>query len=356
MPLDGHGHLVKQGWSGKGTGLRHGAISKPITVVQKKTLAGIGKDRDEAFPFWDHVFQAAAVSIQLKLHKDSDDESNTDSDNESGDQTPGMDLKRTATGIISNRRPLSGTPALSGATTPADSSSSSGSSFPQLSLMATAKQQAARRMLYASFYRGPVVSGEDLDEAEESSTSPEAGPSTTIPSTSLEKEPTKGRKKRKADDDEDGEKQERKRRRREAKEEQNLKSKSKGKEQAVDGPDEDASHHESADRAARAERKAEKAERKRQRAEKLARKEERRQKRAERKASSQEKAEGDDRNDTSIGTVVTISVGTDGTADTPETARSPPKREKKAKREKKGLSDVDASSEGKKGKKKAKKL
>lgn len=53
MPLDGHGHLVKQGWSGKGTGLRNGAIAKPITVIQKKTLAGIGKDRDEAFPFWD---------------------------------------------------------------------------------------------------------------------------------------------------------------------------------------------------------------------------------------------------------------------------------------------------------------
>lgn len=53
MPLDGHAHLVAQGWSGKGNGLRHGAITKPVTVVQKKTLAGIGKDRDEAFPFWD---------------------------------------------------------------------------------------------------------------------------------------------------------------------------------------------------------------------------------------------------------------------------------------------------------------
>ena len=53
MPLDGHAHLVSQGWSGKGTGLRQGAISKPITITQKKTLAGIGKDRDDAFPFWD---------------------------------------------------------------------------------------------------------------------------------------------------------------------------------------------------------------------------------------------------------------------------------------------------------------
>ncbi|KAJ2966833.1 hypothetical protein NUW54_g13691 [Trametes sanguinea] len=84
MPLDGHTHLVKQGWSGKGTGLRNGAIAKPITVTQKKTLAGIGKDRDEAFPFWDHVFQAASVSIQVKLHKDSDEESNADSDSDEG--------------------------------------------------------------------------------------------------------------------------------------------------------------------------------------------------------------------------------------------------------------------------------
>ncbi len=53
MPLDGHAHLVRQGWSGKGSGLRHGAIAKPVTIIQKKTLSGIGKDRDEAFPFWD---------------------------------------------------------------------------------------------------------------------------------------------------------------------------------------------------------------------------------------------------------------------------------------------------------------
>lgn len=53
MPIDGHAYLVKQGWGGKGTGLRHGAIARPVTVTQKKTLSGVGKDRDEAFPFWD---------------------------------------------------------------------------------------------------------------------------------------------------------------------------------------------------------------------------------------------------------------------------------------------------------------
>jgi len=53
MPLDGHAFLVNQGWSGTGTGLREGAISRPIAASQKKNLSGIGKDRDEAFPFWD---------------------------------------------------------------------------------------------------------------------------------------------------------------------------------------------------------------------------------------------------------------------------------------------------------------
>ena len=53
MPLDGHSFLVSQGWSGKGSGLRQGAIAKPLAIPQKKNLSGLGKDRDEAFPFWD---------------------------------------------------------------------------------------------------------------------------------------------------------------------------------------------------------------------------------------------------------------------------------------------------------------
>ena len=53
MPLDGHSYLVKQGWTGKGNGLRHGSISRPLAIPQKRNLAGLGKDRDEAFPFWD---------------------------------------------------------------------------------------------------------------------------------------------------------------------------------------------------------------------------------------------------------------------------------------------------------------
>jgi hypothetical protein len=53
MPLDGHSYLASYGWSGKGTGLRSGAIDKPLAIPPKRNLSGVGKDRDEAFPFWD---------------------------------------------------------------------------------------------------------------------------------------------------------------------------------------------------------------------------------------------------------------------------------------------------------------
>ncbi|KZT73932.1 hypothetical protein DAEQUDRAFT_754307 [Daedalea quercina L-15889] len=169
MPIDGHAYLVQQGWGGKGTGLRHGAISRPVTIAQKKTLAGVGKDRDEAFPFWDHVFEAAAMSIQVKVSKD-DDDSNSETN-----LTPAVELQRTKTGIISNRRPKTGTPALSGATTPESQMSGSGSSTPRVSVMAVAKQEAARRMLYANFFRGPVL-GPSNDEA----TPPESPPASVV--------------------------------------------------------------------------------------------------------------------------------------------------------------------------------
>lgn len=74
MPMDTAEYLTSQGWKGKGTGkwsfsgfgcptssspvtpwpaLKHGHVTRPLAVVQKKTLGGVGKDRDEAVPFWD---------------------------------------------------------------------------------------------------------------------------------------------------------------------------------------------------------------------------------------------------------------------------------------------------------------
>ena len=96
MPLNGHSYLVSQGWSGTGTGLRQGAISRPLAMPQKKNLAGLGKDRDEAFPFWDQLsifqnieypvrdilseipilsslFTAAATAILIKISSEDSD-------------------------------------------------------------------------------------------------------------------------------------------------------------------------------------------------------------------------------------------------------------------------------------------
>ncbi|KAF8908890.1 hypothetical protein CPB84DRAFT_1703262 [Gymnopilus junonius] len=158
MPLDGHSYLVAQGWSGKGTGLRQGAISRPLAIPQKRTLAGVGKDRDEAFPFWDHLFSAAAKSIQVKCL--SDDEEEGDSASTSSNPT----LKRTSTGILSTRRPLDGTPADSDCTTPNEVESDSQTS--RLSLIAQAKRDAAKRGLYSRFFRGPVHGPETIAEEE----------------------------------------------------------------------------------------------------------------------------------------------------------------------------------------------
>ncbi|KAF9483452.1 hypothetical protein BDN70DRAFT_873728 [Pholiota conissans] len=154
MPLDGHSYLVSQGWGGKGTGLREGAISRPIAISQKKNLAGLGKDRDEAFPFWDHLFSAAAKSIVVKCLSDDEDASESSSSNE-------VAITRTSTGILSNRRPLEGTPATSGSSTPNTSSTNS-----SLSLIAIAKRDAARRGLYSRFFKGPVLGPESIAEEE----------------------------------------------------------------------------------------------------------------------------------------------------------------------------------------------
>jgi hypothetical protein len=59
-------------------------------------------------------------------------------------------FKRTPTGILSNRRPVGGTTANSGATTPDPET-------PRLSLLGNAKREAAKRGLYSRFFRGPVL-------------------------------------------------------------------------------------------------------------------------------------------------------------------------------------------------------
>ncbi|EKM79463.1 hypothetical protein AGABI1DRAFT_128615 [Agaricus bisporus var. burnettii JB137-S8] len=194
MPLDGHSYLVSQGWSGHGTGLRQDSIIRPLAIPQKRTLAGLGKDRDEAFPFWDQfsllplsrcfinpvtnlcienlksVFSIAAKSIQVKLYKDDEDDSETE------DTPIQSSLELTTTGIISNKPPKLGLSATATATT-TSSSSNSGINTPAITttiipnslassssnLLVAAKKESAKRILYSRFFRGPVL-GPDSDE------------------------------------------------------------------------------------------------------------------------------------------------------------------------------------------------
>ncbi|KAH7885309.1 hypothetical protein F5I97DRAFT_1884406 [Phlebopus sp. FC_14] len=151
MPLDkqsyGQSYLASYGWSGKGTGLRHGAIERPLAIPPKKNLGGLGKDRDEAFPFWDHLFAAASKAITIKVTSDEEDDPS---------EVTTVNFNRTTTGIISNRRPVTGTPASvppSGTATPDSDPPFAG----PLSLIGTAKREAAKRGLYSRFFRGPVL-------------------------------------------------------------------------------------------------------------------------------------------------------------------------------------------------------
>jgi nucleolar protein TMA23 len=69
-------------------------------------------------------------------------------------QSCSQTLSRTETGILSNRRPVEGTPATSDPSTP---SADSDSSKTRVNLLATAKRQAAKKSLYSRFFKGPVL-------------------------------------------------------------------------------------------------------------------------------------------------------------------------------------------------------
>ncbi|KAF7314343.1 hypothetical protein MKEN_00906900 [Mycena kentingensis (nom. inval.)] len=214
MPLDTHSYLVGQGWSGSGTGLREGAISRPLAIPQKKTLAGLGKDRDDAFPFWDHLFSAASKSIQIKISTSDD----SDAETSDADATP---LIRTSTGILSNRRPVKSAFADdgSGATTPETDAA------PRFNLLVTAKREAARRGLYSRFLRGPVLGpGDKIPDAND--VEEESGPEKKGRKAEKEKA-KKGKEKETEETLEEESKEARRERRRLKREAKELKRKAK---------------------------------------------------------------------------------------------------------------------------------
>lgn len=93
--------------------------------------------------------------------------------------TPKPTLTRTSTGLISHKRPVLGTPASSGRSTPIPPSFDA--QLPRANLLAVAKRESARKGLYARFFRGPVLAPEILDETQEASF---PGLTASIPSSS----------------------------------------------------------------------------------------------------------------------------------------------------------------------------
>ena len=115
-----------------------------------------------------------------------------------------LELRHTSTGILSNRPPIVGTPASSGASTPTpDSNATPGSSSTsRLSLLALAKRETARRGLYSRFFRGPIL-GPDDAQSEMVGTEPST-PATPQISVHHDEPKKSGKRKRKNDADEEG--------------------------------------------------------------------------------------------------------------------------------------------------------
>ena len=67
-------------------------------------------------------------------------------------------IRRTTTGILSNRRPVEGTSVASNSSTP---SADLDSSKPRLNLLAAAKRDAAKQSLYSRFFRGSILEPDD---------------------------------------------------------------------------------------------------------------------------------------------------------------------------------------------------
>lgn len=63
-------------------------------------------------------------------------------------------IRRTTTGILSNRRPLEGAPATSDPPTPGADSALANQRF---NILVAAKRRAAKQSLYSMFFKGPIL-------------------------------------------------------------------------------------------------------------------------------------------------------------------------------------------------------
>ncbi|BGP58279.1 hypothetical protein JCM8202_000959 [Rhodotorula sphaerocarpa] len=167
-PFDAGTYLRGLGWQGPGSSLNNSkdGRAKPVTVVQKKTLAGIGRDRDTSFAWWDAIFSSVANKV--------------------GTAQP--EQQRTTTGILSHRPPPSKLNAYD------EDRSKSGSETPKTGLnldaMAAVKLEQARRQLYSGFLRGTVINATTKEE--------EKGTAATGAASS-----SKGKKRQRSEDEDD---------------------------------------------------------------------------------------------------------------------------------------------------------
>ncbi|KEI37021.1 uncharacterized protein L969DRAFT_90082 [Mixia osmundae IAM 14324] len=160
MSFSPAGYLQAQGWQGAGQGLQAGSRAKPITLIKKKDQSGLGKDRDEAYPWWDDVFANVAKKIPSKPAVSA------------GAVSPQSNARRhtTVTGLISP---------LPAPATSHSGLSTAGTSIPsasvQLDVIAQAKRAGAKAHLYSRFSRGATLTGSH--EASDNSASPSTAPS-----------------------------------------------------------------------------------------------------------------------------------------------------------------------------------
>jgi hypothetical protein len=176
------------------------------------------------------LFTVAASAIQIECFSSDDDEDDPRSDVSLRDcpslselltdflqakdtRSSTLELRQTSTGILSNRPPVVGACASSGASTPTPDSNAtpSLSLTPRLSLLALAKRETARRGLYSRFFRGPILGPDDAQ-----SEMVKTEPTPVTPQIPLHHDDAKksGKQKRKIDADEECEKAERRREKR----------------------------------------------------------------------------------------------------------------------------------------------
>ncbi|KAJ1034812.1 hypothetical protein NDA13_001066 [Ustilago tritici] len=138
MPLNATSFLVSQGWEGVGVPLDGKAgkgLKKPLAITQKKTLSGIGKDRDRADDWWNSIFTASAKSLSIAPSPSS-----------SGASTPTLDK-----------------PKASGSGTSWNMSERSAGTA-TMSLSSLAKREHARKTLMSNFVRGkPIVPAVEVE-------------------------------------------------------------------------------------------------------------------------------------------------------------------------------------------------